>query len=102
MISGKVKAIVRDWFLASYGTIDTILQGEEIGDKKVCLHGRVYGHEDYDPYTGSFQDGHRIITSPVKEVDWGTFLVRTESNSIYQLEGPEGNPSEFFGYGDKY
>lgn len=96
MINVKPKAVIRDWFFMGFSDRN-ILHREDIKDKKVCLYGRTYKNEDYDSYTGEFSDGHRVITSPVVEIDWGTFLVKTTSGSVYLLEGPEGSMEDFYG-----
>jgi len=70
------------------------------------LFGRVYDDARRDMLTGEFDDGHRVITSPVHEINWQERYVKTRSGTKYELEG---NPSESYidwlkkeGLWDKY
>lgn len=37
--------------------------------------------------THEFDDGHRVITSPVQEINWEERYVKTCSGTKYELEG---------------
>jgi len=77
---------VRGWyFMKPDWSVVTPAEVEETED--VRLFGRVYDDERFDPLTGEFQNGHRIVTSPVQSVNWETGEVRTESGTLYILDG---------------
>lgn len=60
-----------------------IVDGDEITNLR--LVGYVYGKKN--GLFGEFEDGHRIITSPIKELNLEEGYVVTRSGSKYVLDG---------------
>lgn len=50
-----------------------------------CLLGRVYDDKRYDPLTTEFEDGHRVVTSPIKIMAEDKSYAITESGTKYEL-----------------
>ena len=49
-----------------------------------CLAGYIYNDPRYDIFTGEFKDKHRVITSPIVNLDLDNNICITR-NSIYNL-----------------
>jgi hypothetical protein len=64
-------------------------EGNEVHQTR--LFGRVYDDARRDILTREFDDGHRIITSPVFEINWEERYIKTRSGTKYELCG---NPDE--------
>ena len=54
---------------------------------QIRLFGKIYDDSRRDSLTGGFDDGHRIITSPIREVNWEERFVKTRSGTVYELVG---------------
>ena len=77
---------IRDWyFMRSDYTIVKPVEVEKTRDTR--LFGKVYNDKRFNPLTGEFQNGHRVITSPIVSINWETGKVITESGSEYILDG---------------
>lgn len=80
-------ANVRGWAFANLRRAPMkpeIIEGDEFTN--VRLVGYVYGKK-VGPL-GEFEDGHRIITSPVSEINLEEGYVVTRSGTKYVLDGP--------------
>lgn len=55
------------------------------------LVGYVYNHNSKNIITGEFKDGHRIVTSPIKIINWKEQITQTESGTIYRIENINKN-----------
>lgn len=60
--------------------------------KEGCLFGYVHDDSRHDPETTEFEDGHRVITSPVKTMAKDESYAITQTGTRYEL-GPKGNKS---------
>lgn len=79
---------VRKWAFANgYCQVQKpeIVEGNEL--EKVRLVGYVYDDKRYDVVSGEFENGHRIITSPAKEINLEGKYVITRSGTKYELDG---------------
>ena len=86
------QSIIREWF---FMTSDRETTHTFTKEKKMFLCGRTYNNSDYDDVTMEYSDGHRIITSFVVNIEDN--VVRTQSGSLYTLEGPHNeDPDKFF------
>jgi len=65
--------------------------GHEIA--KTRLFGKVYDDKRCSSISNEFDDGHRVVTSPVFEINWKERYVKTRSGTIYNLEG---NPNQTY------
>lgn len=67
-----------------------IIEGGEM--EQTRLIGYVFDDSRYDPqdwFSGrAFEDGHRIVTSPVREINLEEGYVKTRSGTKYELDGP--------------
>ena len=66
-----------------------IIEGNEM--EQTRLIGYVYDDKRHtnDWWSGgAFQDGHRIVTSPVREINLEEGYVKTRSGTKYELDGP--------------
>lgn len=80
-----------------------IVEGNEL--EQTRLIGYVFGDKRYDPNDfwsgGAFQDGHRIVTSPVREINLEEGYVITRSGTKYELDGPANKEyEEWLGLGE--
>jgi len=77
---------VKNWYFIK--SDQSIVKPADVkGEDDVRLFGRVYNDERFDPLTGEFQNGHRIVTSPIQNINWETGEIKTESGTLYILEG---------------
>ena len=60
---------------------------------KTRIFGRVY-NDTRKSMTGEFDDGHRILSSPIVEINWENMYVMTRSGTKYDLIG---EPDEEYG-----
>ena len=79
-------SIVKEWMFVN--VMGAFMKPDE---KDACLFGKIYNDYRSDLFTTEFNDGHRIISSVIKNIDWDNRQVNTSSGSIYNLEG---NPNK--------
>ena len=81
---------MKEWlFVNGVGAPQLPEPNTEVGEfEQTRLFGRVYDDpRNVGAIDGAFESGHRIITSPIQEVNWDERTARTRSGSIYHLEG---------------
>jgi hypothetical protein len=85
----KIKANLLNWALVKYPEIyNNADNPQEVfaipdGSRMVSIFGRAVKDARHDEKTGFFEDGHRIVITPVKAVKNGLFYTE---NSIYAIE----------------
>lgn len=81
-----------------------IVEGNEW--EQTRLLGYIYDDERYSPGNflsgNEFEDGHRIVTSPVREINLEEGYVITRSGTKYELDGPANHEyEEWLGLGEE-
>lgn len=73
-----------------------IIEGNEV--ERTRLLGYIFDDKRYNPNHllggGEFEDGHRVITSPVEEINLEEGYVITRSGTKYEFDGPANSDYE--------
>jgi hypothetical protein len=90
----KIKAKLLNWALVKYPEIyNAVDNPQEVfaipdGNSMVSIFGKAIKDVRHDVKTGFFEDGHRIVTTPIVTAKGGLFYTE---NSIYAIEKKDIN-----------
>ena len=84
--------LLKEWkFINAFGSLQEPIINEGNEFQQTRLFGKVYNDSRKDAITSEFEDGHRIITSPIVEINWSQRYIKTRSGTRYDIKG---NPDE--------
>jgi len=99
---------MKNWkFISAVGTF-MVPEVKDLDEfRNVRLFGKVYDDPRKEIISSEFADGHRVITSPIREINIVERTVRTRSGTVYKLDGRPDNSwtewlSEFEDFDEKY
>lgn len=80
---------MKNWMFVNAMGIAVVPEVDEEGHEfaQPRFFGEIYDDPRGCVLTTEFADGHRVITSPIREANWEERFVKTRSGTIYYFEG---------------